>query len=209
MIGSIKGILVEAGPLSALVEVTGIGYDVAIPVTTAEKLPKIGETVRLYTFPIYRETEQSLYGFTTREEREFFRLLVDKVSGIGPKIALSIMSKFSLPLLQSAIASGDVALLSKCPGIGKKTAERVIVELRDKVVPGMIYPHAARGAKQVAGAPASPETARLAPSRLQDAVQALMMLGFKAADADKAVRRAAGEKGPDTTTEELIRDALR
>src|SRR5437764_319005 len=135
MITSIAGTLVSATPLTAIIETGGLGYEVHIPVTTAERLPSPGQQAKLYTLAVYREDSATLYGFATDEERNFFRLLVEKVTGVGPRMALSIMSKLSLPTLKSAIASGDVALLAKCPGIGKKTAERLVIELRAKLNP--------------------------------------------------------------------------
>src|SRR5512142_757014 len=107
MITSIQGTLAAASPLRAVVEVNGLGYEVNIPVTTAERLPPTGSTVKFHTVAIYREDAQSLYGFTSAEERDFFRLLIEKVSGVGPKLALSIMSRLPLAVLQGAIATGD------------------------------------------------------------------------------------------------------
>ncbi len=198
MIVSLEGILVESTPLLAVVDVHGVGYEVHIPVTTAERLPAPGQKARLYTLAVYREDAQTLYGFADRESRDFFRTLIEKVSGIGPKTALTILSKLSLPVLKNAIAQSDVGLLAQCPGIGKKTAERLVVELRDKILPG------------AAGTPATgPEAAaQAAPSSVQDAVSALVALGYKPADADKAVRKALGQLGPDATTEALIKRAL-
>lgn len=199
MITSIAGTLIEATPLRAIIELGGFGYEVNIPVTTAEKLPPTGALVKLHTLAIYREDSQTLYGFVTAAERDFFRLMIEQVSGVGPKVALTIMSKLSLPALQGAIGTGDVATLSKCPGIGKKTAERLIVELKGKV--GDLAPHAAF---IVAGQSAS----ATAPSPHQDAILALTALGYKPADADKAVRAAALTLGASATTEALIKKAL-
>lgn len=204
MIVRIEGKLIEAAPLSAIVDVQGIGYEIHIPVTTAEKLPGTGATVLLHTLAVYREDTQALYGFSTREERDFFRLLTEKVSGIGPKIGLSIMSKLSLPMLKSAIAQADVGLLAKCPGIGRKTAERLCVELGDKIgalAPVSLEPHES-GSLAV-------EDAKSDPTMIQDAVRALMTLGYKTDVADKAVRKAAKELGDGATTEDLIRTALK
>src|SRR5580698_7206361 len=130
MITSIRGTLTESALIRAVVEVDGFGYEVHVPVTTAERLPPAGSLVKLHTLVIYREDSQTLYGFATAEDRDFFRLMIENVTGIGPKMALSIMSRLSLPLLVGAIRSGDVATLSKCPGIGKKTAERLVIELK-------------------------------------------------------------------------------
>ena len=199
MITSIAGILTAATPLRAVIEIGGFGYEVNIPVTTAEKLPLAGEKVKLHTLVVYREDSQTLYGFTSATERDFFRLMIEQVSGVGPKVALTIMSKLSLPALQGAIASGDVATLSKCPGIGKKTAERLVVELKSKVAD--LAPHASSVA---AGQPA----AAMAASPHHDAILALTALGYKPADADKAVRTAALALGADASTEALIKKAL-
>ncbi|MEM8549549.1 MAG: Holliday junction branch migration protein RuvA [Verrucomicrobiota bacterium] len=201
MIVHLKGTLQSATPLSAVVDIQGIGYEVHIPVTTAEKLPAIGESVFLHTVAVYREDTQALYGFSGTEECDFFRLLVEKVSGIGPKIALNILSRMSVTTLREAIASGDVVLLSKCQGIGKKTAERLVVELRDKVFPAGLPEAAASGSSL------SPPVTGVSSAR-QDALAGLMTLGYKAAEADKALRKAEEELGPDATTEALIKFAL-
>src|SRR5476651_2669155 len=136
MITSIQGTLTSASALRAVVELNGFGYEVNVPLTTAEKLPAPGATVKLHTLVIYREDAQTLYGFASAAERDFFRLMIEHVSGVGPKVALSIMSRLSLPLLEGAIRAGDVSTLAKCPGIGKKTAERLVVELKAKVGAG-------------------------------------------------------------------------
>lgn len=200
MITSIQGTLASASPLHAIIELNGFGYEVNIPVTTAEKLPATGATVKLHTLVIYREDAQTLYGFATPAERDFFRVMIENVTGVGPKVALSIMSRLSLPLLESAIRMGDVATLAKCPGIGKKTAERMVVELRAKV-----------GAAASSGVPGGTSAADALPpgeNAHRDAVAALVALGYKAADADQSVRRAALTLGEKVTTEALIKRAL-
>ena len=133
MITSIQGTLTSATPLHAIIELNGFGYEVNIPVTTAERLPANGTVVKLHTHVIYREDAQTLYGFATTTDRDFFRLMIEHVTGIGPKSALTIMSRLSVELLESAIRSGDLGMLSKCPGIGKKTAERLLLELKGKL----------------------------------------------------------------------------
>ncbi|HEU5080620.1 MAG TPA: Holliday junction branch migration protein RuvA [Opitutaceae bacterium] len=202
MITSIQGVLTAATPLSAIVELNGLGYEVNIPVTTAEKLPALGSTVKLHTIVIYREDAQTLYGFATVEDRDFFRLMIEHVSGVGPKMALTIMSKLSLASLSAAIRDGDIATLSKCPGIGKKTAERLVVELRAKV--------GASGPAPIAGSEsaASAQAAAPADTRIRDAVMALVALGYKTDSADEAIRRAILQLGPKATTEQLIKKAL-
>lgn len=201
MITSIQGLLTSATPLHAIIELNGFGYEVNIPVTTAEKLPNPGVTVKLHTLVIYREDAQTLYGFATPAERDFFRLMIENVTGVGPKMALTIMSRLSLPSLKSAIRMGDINTLAKTPGIGKKTAERLVVELKAKVggteLGGAAATEAAGG--EAAGGGASPH---------RDAVAALIALGYKAADADQAIRRAALALGATATTEALIKKAL-
>ena len=203
MITSIQGLLTESTALRAVIELNGFGYEVNIPVTTAEKLPAPGATVKLHTLVIYREDAQTLYGFATPAERDFFRLMIETVSGVGPKLALTIMSRMSLPVLEGAIRDGDVNSLSKCPGIGKKTAERLVVELRAKV-------GATAGGSPVAGTPGAPgaTAAQSADIPFRDAVLALTALGYKQADADAAVRRAQVALGADGTTEKLIKRVL-
>jgi len=201
MITSIQGTLTEATPLHAIVELNGFGYEVNIPVTTAEKLPATGSVVKLHTLVIYREDAQTLYGFATTAERDFFRLMIEHVTGIGPKSELTIMSKLSLSSLESAIRAGDIATLAKCPGIGKKTAERLVVELRGKVGATGSLDTTSLGANADSGQP-------VAETKLHDAVLALTALGYKAADADTAIRRAALAVGPKATTEQLIKKAL-
>jgi Holliday junction DNA helicase RuvA len=203
VIVSLKGNLVSATPLAAVLEVNGVGYQVHVPLTTAERLPKIGSVVMLHTVAVYREDSQSLYGFATEEDRDFFQLLVGSVSGVGPKVALTIMSRLSLPVLRSAIQNGDVGLLSKCHGIGKKTAERVVVELKDKI--GL--PFAGGGRATLVADGSGLEAGNVADTRMHDAVLALTALGYKVADAEKAVRRVA-TAGPDLSTEELVKRAL-
>jgi len=200
MITSVHGTLVAASPLAAVIEVNGLGYEVNIPVTTAERLPAPGAMVKLHTLVVYRENAQTLYGFARADERDFFRLLIEKVTGVGPKVALSILSRLSLPLLQGAIAAGDVATLAKCPGIGRKTAERLVVELKGQLDPAggsVIAAGEAAGAAGAAGA--DPQ---------HDAVKALVTLGYKPADADRVVRAARLALGGSATTEQLIKKAL-
>ena len=199
MITSIQGTLASATPLHAVIELNGFGYEVHIPVTTAEKLPPPGANVKLHTLAIYREDSQTLYGFATSAERDFFRLMIENVTGVGPKMALTIMSRLSLPSLESAIRIGDIATLAKCHGIGKKTAERLVVELKSKV-----------GGTDLGSTVSLDSTAGQATeiSVHRDAVSALIALGYKPADADQAVRRSALVLGPQASTEALIKKSL-
>lgn len=199
MIASLRGTLLSTTPLHAVVEVAGVGYEVNVPLTTAEKLPAAGQPAFLHTHVVYREDSQAIYGFATSAERDFFRLLIEKVSGVGPKVSLALMSHLSLPSLQGAIAGGDAELLSKCPGIGRKTAERIILDLKDKL--GAV--------SQIVPAGSSvPGMTAVEPSALADATAALVALGYKPQDADKAVRKAQAVLGVDATTEALIKKAL-
>lgn len=199
MITSIQGVLSSASPLRAIIEAGGFGYEVHIPVTTAEKLPPTGSAVKLHTLVIYREDSQTLYGFCLPEERDFFRLMIEHVTGVGPKVALTIMSRLSLNSLEAAIRLGDIGTLAKCPGIGKKTAERLIVELKSKVGGVTLPSSPAAAGVEPTGVAANPQ---------QDAISALTALGYKTADADQAVRRAALTLGPSATAESLIKRAL-
>lgn len=197
MIVSLRGKLIQAGVLRVVIEVHGVGYEVNIPVTTAERLPAVGAEVFLLTYQVFREDGQSLYGFSTNEERDFFSLLVEKVSGIGPKIALNILSRLSLSVLRDAIVRGDIALLAQCPGIGKKTAERLVIELRDKV-----------GLESAVTPVGLTTTGSSEPTPATDAVAALIVLGNKPADADKAVRAALAKLGSGATADQLVKAAL-
>ncbi len=196
MIVSLRGKLIEAGVLRVVIEASGVGYEVNVPVTTAERLPMVGSEVCLLIHHVFREDGQALYGFAVAEERDFFRLLVEKVSGVGPKMALNILSRLALPILRDAIIRGDVALLAQCPGVGKKTAERLVVELKDK------------GGLEGPGVVTTAAPSAAAPSAASDAVAALVALGFKAPDADKGVRAALTKLGPGATADQLVKAAL-
>ncbi len=197
MIVYLEGRLHEVRPLQAVVLAGGVGYAVNIPLRVSEKLPPRGGDVSLHIRQVFREDASDLYGFTEAAERDFFDLLTG-VSGIGPKMALTLLSRVDPASLTAGIASGDTGMLSKCPGIGKKTAERIVVDLRDKVsslgTPGPLAP---------AGASPSAEP------REEQAVAALATLGFKMPDARKAVAKAARNAGPGASTEELVKTALR
>ena len=209
MIAFIEGNLIECQLNLAVIQTGGIGYEINVPLTTSERLPALGESVRLHIQATYREDSQTLYGFIDRESRDFFRMIVDKVSGIGPKIALNLLGSLSLPTLKNSIAQGDVGMLSKAQGLGKKTAERIVVELKDKVLPkGSAIP--ASGTGNLIDDNSSVDRSGLVQdlSAYSDAVSALLTLGYKATDADQAVRRAAESMAKDCSTEELIRKAL-
>jgi Holliday junction DNA helicase RuvA len=198
MIAFLEGRLVEALPTQVVVEVHGVGYEVFIPLSSFDKLPAPGQPVRLLTHLAVREDAHVLYGFATAAERDLFRLLVNHVSGIGPKLALNILSGMSPAVFRGAVAAGDVKALSRISGVGRKTAERLVVELRDKV--------GAAGTWEAAS-----EQRALSPAdqRLNDAVLALIALDFKPPEAHEAVRAAQAMLGPDATVEELVRAALK
>ncbi|MDQ8205081.1 Holliday junction branch migration protein RuvA [Pelagicoccus sp. SDUM812003] len=205
MIVTIEGILERATPLTAIISAGGLGYLVNIPVTTAAKLPSVGKSVKLHTHAVYREDSQSLYGFASEAERDFFALLIDKVSGVGPKVGISMMSKLELGSLISAISSGDAVLLAKTPGIGKKTAERVIIELKDKLLV-FAKPSDTETAFELQSGPNS--VTLPAPKAEDDAVAALVALGYKQTEASKSIGKAVQALGPSATTEQLIKAAL-
>src|ERR1700733_5196427 len=198
MITFLHGKLVEALPTQAIVEVHGVGYEVLIPLSSFDKLPQPGQDVKLLTQLVIREDAHTLYGFMTGAERELFRMLVNTVSGIGPKIALNILSGMNAVTFRGAVAGGDVKALSQISGVGKKTAERIVVELRDKI--------GAAGALEAASAKLA-----LSPDdqKINDAVLALMALGFKQIEAHDTVRAAQAMLGAAATVEDLVRASLK
>jgi Holliday junction DNA helicase RuvA len=198
VIVSLAGTLVGSEATSATVEIGGIGYFINIPLTVSCQLPALGESVKLQIYPVYREDRQELYGFLRAEERDFFKLIVEKVSGIGPRTALNIMSKLSLTVLKDAISTRNADILAKCHGIGKKSAERIIMELSDKDI-------SAIAAKSIipAGKKSSAQS-----SNIGDAMAALLSLGYKTADAERAIRQSIERLGSDASTEAIIRSAL-
>lgn len=198
MIAHLKGTVIESAPLKVVLDVAGVGYEVHIPVTTAAKVAAVGSECRLFIHAVYREDNASLYGFADKSDRDFFRLLVEKVSGIGPKIGIAILSRMSVENLRNAIAQSDVTALSKCPGIGKKTAERIVIELKDKVGLdiGSSSPGALTGSLSVGS------------DIHQDAVTSLIVLGYKQADAEKLIRKASTQLPEDSSVEVIVKAAL-
>lgn len=200
MITFLRGKLVEAAPTLAVVEVHGVGYEVLIPLSTFEKLPVPGQEVQLLTQFVVREDAHQLYGFLSASERDLFRMLVHTVSGIGPKIALSVLSGMPLAGFRAAVVAGDVRALSSISGVGKKTAERIVVELKDKMggfgTPGVVV---AGGAVVSAGS----------DSGLNDAVLALTALGIRPGEALEAARAAMAVLGPDAGVDRIVRACLK
>ncbi len=198
MIAFLHGKLIDALPTQATIEVNGVGYDVLIPLSSYDKLPSPGQTVKLLTHLVVREDAHVLYGFMTSTEREVFRLLINTVSGIGPKIALNILSGITVTAFRGAVAGSDVKMLSQISGVGKKTAERIIIELKDKIGPcGVLEAQSAQRA--LSGD----------EQKVNDAVLALMALGYKPAEAHEAIRATQALLGPAAGVEELVRAALR
>jgi holliday junction DNA helicase RuvA len=198
MISFLEGKLVEALPTQVTIDVHGVGYEVLIPLSSFDKLPLPGNAVKLLTHLAIREDAHVLYGFMTSAEREMFRLLINTVSGIGPKLALNVLSGMNVTALRGAVANGDVKSLSQISGVGKKTAERIVVELKDKI--------GAAGAWEAASAARA-----LSPSdqKVNDAVLALMALGFKQVEAHESVRGALSLLGEKATVEDLVRACLK
>ena len=198
MITFLQGTLAESLPTQVTVDVNGVGYEALIPLSSYDKLPAVGQAVKLLTHLAVREDAHVLYGFMTTAERDMFRLLINTVSGIGPKIALNVLSGMNVVALRGAVAQGDIKSLSQISGVGKKTAERIVVELRDKIGPA--------GAWEASSAARS-----LSPSdqKVNDAVLALLALGFKQIDAHDAVKGAAVLLGDKATIEDLVRACLK
>ncbi len=197
MITFLDGKLVSALPTQAIVDVGGVGYEVFIPLASYDKLPAVGQPVRILTHLHVREDAHVLYGFMTPAERDLFRLLVNNVSGIGPKLALAVLSGMSVKNFKAAVVNSDIASLSKISGLGKKTAERIVLELKDKL--GVA---AAWEAASTMHAP-TPEQ-----EQANEAVLALIALGYKQIDAHKAVRELQ-EKGEARAAEDLVKLALK
>jgi len=195
---------VEAKPTAVCVECGGLGYDVHIPLSSFGKLPAIGAEVYLRTHLTIREDAHILFGFATEEERELFRLLIDKVSGVGPVLALKVLSGMNVDQFKACVLSGDTKTLSKLPGLGKKTAERIVVELKDKLSLG---PVSSTGMDISGGSAQIARTGENAA--FHDAVGALVALGFKQADAWTAVRNLLGKpESKDMKLEEIVREAI-
>jgi holliday junction DNA helicase RuvA len=197
MITFLDGKLTTALPTQAIVDVHGVGYEVFIPLSSYDKLPAVGQPLRILTHLHVREDAQILYGFMTAAERDLFRLLVNNVSGIGPKLALAVLSGMSVNNFKTAVVNSDVAMLSKISGLGKKTAERIVLELKDKV--------GVTAAWEAASATHAPTPEQ---ERVNEAVLALIALGYKQVEAHRVVRELQ-EKERDKSAEELVKLALK
>ena len=198
MIGRLRGTLAEKHPPFLILDVGGVGYEVEVPMTTLYRLPSVGEPLTLHTHLVVREDAQLLYGFAEKREREFFRELI-RLNGVGPKLALALMSGLEVDELVRCVQAGDTSTLVKVPGVGKKTAERLLVELKDRfkaweTLPGMT------------GLVIEPSSVSPVSSAESDALSALISLGYKPQEASRAVS-AVKEDG--LSSEEMIRRALK
>ena len=193
----LSGKLVEKSPTAVVIDAGGVGYDVLIPVSTYSSLPLLGENVKLLTHFVVREDAQLLYGFATDEERKMFRMLIS-ISGIGPKIATTALSGILVEDLKLAIKDGNVAVLTSISGIGKKTAERIVIELREKVI---VESGRTLGGSKNLSSPISSEA--------EDAMQALVALGYTKNKAKEAVDKVTGSDTGKLPVEQIIRSALK
>ena len=205
MISHLRGQLIEAFPNHFVVECHGVGYACLVPLSTYDKMSgATGSEVKLLTHLNVTERDHTLYGFAAKEERDLFRLLIDRVSGIGPKMALAVLSGMSVSDFKDNVIRGDIAALSRISGVGKKTAERIVLELKDKV--GIVDTWQAAKSTGSALAPDPHQAAQT------DAILALIALGYKQAEAQKTVQdliKKASKDGGEVTADRLIREALR
>jgi Holliday junction DNA helicase RuvA len=197
MITFLDGKLTSALPTQAIVDVGGVGYEIFIPLSSYDKLPAVGQPIHILTHLAVREDAHLLYGFMSAAERDLFRLLVNNVSGIGPKLALAVLSGMSVTNFKAAVVNSDVASLARISGLGKKTAERIVLELKDKL--------GVAAAWEAASATHAPTPEQ---ERTNEAVLALIALGYKQIDAHKAVRELQ-EHGEAKSAEELVKLALK
>jgi Holliday junction DNA helicase RuvA len=197
MITFLDGRLVSALPTQAIVDVGGVGYEVLIPLSSYDKLPEVGQSIHILTHLAVREDAHILYGFMTAPERDLFRLLVNNVSGIGPKLGLAVLSGMSVTNFKAAVVNSDTAALAKISGLGKKTAERIVLELKDKI--------GVAAAWEAASATHAPTPEQ---EQANEAVLALIALGYKQIDAHKSVRELQ-QAGETKSAEELVKLALK
>ncbi len=206
MIGQLSGTLIAKHPPEIMIEVNGVGYELQMPMTCVYELPELGQPVKVITHFVVREDAQLLYGFNTFAERSLFRQLI-KAQGVGPKLALTIMSGMTAHQFVQAVTHDDVSSLVKLPGVGRKTAERLVVEMRDRLSNwGSMTP--VSDAMPIDFGDLRPTLSGPGSAR-DDAYSALVALGYKPLQADKSVASAVKTLGDDAASEELIRHALR
>lgn len=206
MIGRLTGTLAEKHPPLLLLDVNGIGYEVEASMNTFYQLPEIGEKLVLFTHFIVREDAQLLYGFIEQEERSLFRLLI-KANGVGPKLAITILSGISTPEFIRSVQENDTARLIKLPGVGKKTAERLIVEMKDKISTAGINITASDNLSLSSSQQSN--NIFTTENNRSEAESALIALGYKPAQASRAIEQAINALGNDNSSEDLIRHSLR
>lgn len=198
LIGRLRGTLAEKQPPHMILDVNGIGYEVEVPMTTLYRLPAVGEPVTLHTHLVVREDAQLLYGFAEKRERELFRELI-RLNGVGPKLALALMSGLEVDELVRCVQAQDTSVLVRIPGVGKKTAERLLVELKDRFKAWESMP-------AIAPLVVEPGSKTAVSSAENDAVSAFISLGFKPQEASRAVSAIQEEN---LSSEEMIRRALK
>ncbi|MBE7216154.1 Holliday junction branch migration protein RuvA [Shewanella benthica] len=202
MIGRLRGLLIEKRAPEILIEVSGLGYEVQMPLTSFYELPELNQEAIVYTHFVVREDAQLLYGFMTKQERALFRLLI-KTNGVGPKLALTILSGMTSAEFVACVERDDIATLVKLPGVGKKTAERLLVEMRDKLKSLM---EASAGSEREFMLKSNYRPAKIVNTAEDDAIAALLSLGYKPAQASKSVS-AAYKDG--MSSQELIKSSLK
>lgn len=202
MIGRLRGTILEKQPPEVLIEVGGVGYEVAMPMICFYELPDVTQEATIFTHFVVREDAQLLYGFNNKQERALFRELI-KVNGVGPKLALAILSGMSAQQFVSAVEQEEISLLVKLPGVGKKTAERLVVEMKDRLkgLTGDLF-------SQHRDIPLTPTTRNNRDDAESEAVAALVALGYKPQEASRLVSKVAMQSGA-SNSETLIREALR
>ena len=207
MIGRLKGELIEKQPPQLVIDVQGVGYEVEASMNTFYRLPELGSTLTLFTHFVVREDAQLLYGFYDKEERSLFRTLI-KANGVGPKLAITILSGISTSEFVRCVNDGDTASLVKLPGVGKKTAERLIVEMKDKLKDLQVKDF---GEFQLSGGgdPDLAEPVMPATDHRAEAESALVALGYKPVQATKAIAAAEKALGAGASSEDLIRQSLK
>lgn len=203
MIGRLRGILLEKIAPEILIECSGIGYEVSMPMTSIYSLPDIGTETTIYTHFVVREDAQLLYGFANKTERKLFRLLI-KVNGVGPKLGLAILSGMSAEQFVSCVSHDDITTIVKIPGVGKKTAERLLIEMRDRLKDWQTDPSITSSDAFNLSSVDGLNT--VVSDHRGDAINALVSLGYSSAQADKAVK---GIYQSGMSSESLIRDALK
>lgn len=202
MIGRLRGIVIDKSAPEVVIECAGIGYEVTMPMTSFYSLPELKQEAIVYTHFVVREDAQLLYGFANKVERKLFRLLI-KASGIGPKLALAILSGMSAEQFVSCVAHDDVSTIVKIPGVGKKTAERLLIEMRDRIKDWQA--DAPLPMMETAGNANVLENTLINDAK-GDALNALISLGYSQAQADKAIKTVFAS---DKSSEQLIKDALK